>query len=405
LAQVAQTQSQMSEAPEISGTVASFAQYVLTDQGRVGFLANLKTAAGGVTGSNNQGVWVVDASGQSHPIAGKGLPLTTTSGTTSEVTALSIFAAPTGVRGQTRSFNAQGELLFAATFADGSQGIFSVSPDDAISPVRGTANAIPLAPGAGFVAFTTFNSPIINASGNAAFQATGLINHSVIPSDNGATFLSGIPLTPIPGIWAESGTARTLGQVASLGSASYIQATGTTIVTGTFIALGDPVFNANDQVGFIGSFKPGSAANAAIRQGIWVSGTSLPGLSLVAKANDPAPDCGTGAAFGSFAQLVLPDQGGAVFLANLATTTAGVTAATSQGVWAINTAGQLRLVARNGGILTDGNGDKKTIASLSIFTASTATAGQTRYFNNAGDLIYKVTFTDETEGIYKVVFP
>jgi hypothetical protein len=40
-----------------------------------------------------------------------------------------------------------------------------------------------------------------------------------------------------------------------------------------------------------------------------------------------------------------------------------------------------------------------------VFTAQAAAAGQTRSFNSVGDLIYKVTFTDNTQGIYEAVTP
>jgi hypothetical protein len=47
----------------------------------------------------------------------------------------------------------------------------------------------------------------------------------------------------------------------------------------------------------------------------------------------------------------------------------------------------------------------KTVAGLSIFNAPAASSGQTRHFNNPGDLIYKVTFTDKSTSIVQAVFP
>jgi hypothetical protein len=372
-----------------TAAIASFTQYVLTDQGSIAFLASLKTAPGSVTASNNLGIWTVDQKGQSHLVARTGFPLATTPGSASNVTALSIFAAPTGVGGQARSFNAKGELMFAATFANHAQGIFAVDSSYAISMVSVTSDPAPSTSGT----FVTFSSPIINGTGNAAFQA--VIAGGGIAAGNNS------------GIWAESGTARNLELVARLGESSTysaVTASGTQTISGVFTALGNPVSNAGDQVAFIGTVKIGTGRTAASSQGIWVAGTAASGLSLVTQAQNPAPYCAIGAKFSSFAELVLPDQGGAVFVANLAAT--GVTTANNQGLWAVGTNGQLNLVARKGDVLVvDSNNDLKTVASLSIFSTSTATAGQTRSFNNAGDLVYKVTFTDGTQSLYQVVFP
>jgi hypothetical protein len=124
------------------------------------------------------------------------------------------------------------------------------------------------------------------------------------------------------------------------------------------------------------------------------------------QAQDQAPGCATGAKFGSFLELVLPDQGGAVFVANLIGGVGGVTPSVNQGIWAVTADGKVHLVACKGDVIAvDDNGTTKTIGALSIFTPPTATGGQTRNFNRRGDLIYKVRFTDRTQGLYKVIFP
>jgi hypothetical protein len=181
---------------------------------------------------------------------------------------------------------------------------------------------------------------------------------------------------------------------------------GTTAVTGTFTALNDPVFNSSNALAFIGTVATGEEVKAAGHQGIWLRRAASPDLFLVAQAQDQAPDCAAGALFSSFQTLVLPEQGGPVFVADLAPGVGGVTAATNQGIWAVDPAGRLTLIARKGDILAlDSEGATKTIDSLSIFPAPATSAMQTRSAKRAGDLIYKVTFTDGSQGIYKVVFP
>ncbi len=345
----------------------------------------LVNGVGGATASNNQGIWA-ETNGQLKALVRKGDILA--GGT---VSALSIFAAPyapSGVAGQTRNFNGNGNLSFKATFTNGAQGLFVLTSGTEFTQVAASGGAAPEIFG-GPAKFGVLGNPIINDGGNTAFQAF------VSGTAKAATYYSAI--------LAETGSANNLGIVALTGTFAP-DANGLAGGAGIFATLGDPVFNSNDQIAFIGKLKTGGAVTAANCQGIW-AGTSGT-LALVAQAQGQAPDCPVGAKFQSFAQLVLPDQGGVVFLANL-------TGAGGQGIWAVDTVGGLHLVARKGDVLMI-NGTPKVISALSIFTPSAGTAiftlsagtaGQTRSFNKAGDLVYKVTFTDRTQAIQKVVFP
>ena len=51
------------------------------------------------------------------------------------------------------------------------------------------------------------------------------------------------------------------------------------------------------------------------------------------------------------------------------------------------------------------NGSAKIISGLAIFNAPGSSTGQTRHFNNPGDLIYKATFTDGSTAFVESVFP
>jgi hypothetical protein len=109
-------------------------------------------------------------------------------------------------------------------------------------------------------------------------------------------------------------------------------------------------------------------------------------------------------------QFTLPDQGGVIIVASLIVNTpsapapGGVTSSNNQGIWAVDTDGLLKQVVRTGQSLTV-NGVPKTITGLTIFNAAKSSAGQTRHFNNAGDLLYKAAFNDGTTGIVQSVFP
>ena len=113
------------------GVFQSFAQFALPDQGGVVMLANLLAgtsaapAPGGITSANNQGIWAVDngenlqlivQKGTVHPITGK------------IITGLTFLPVASYVSGQSRSFDqGTGDLMYKATFKDGSFGIYKVT--------------------------------------------------------------------------------------------------------------------------------------------------------------------------------------------------------------------------------------------------------------------------------------
>ncbi len=72
--------------------------------------------------SNNTGIWAVDTGGVLQLIARTGARLDG-----KVITKLSFLVVATGVSGQTRNFNqSTGDLLYKATFADGSSGIYKM---------------------------------------------------------------------------------------------------------------------------------------------------------------------------------------------------------------------------------------------------------------------------------------
>ncbi len=81
--------------------------------------------------------------------------------------------------------------------------------------------------------------------------------------------------------------------------------------------------------------------------------------------------------------------------------TGSVDATNNIGIWAVDTNGELQLIARTGATL-----DGKVITKLSFLPVASGVSGQTRNFSQStGDLLYKATFADGSSGIYKVVFP
>ncbi|MCX6973979.1 MAG: hypothetical protein NTZ94_06690, partial [Verrucomicrobia bacterium] len=110
----------------------------------------------------------------------------------------------------------------------------------------------------------------------------------------------------------------------------------------------------------------------------------------------------TSAVFASFTQLAYPDDSGVIFVATLTAGTGGVTTSNNKGLWAVNAAGATKLLLRTGDSMPV-NGVTKTISDILIFTSTADASGATRQVTSAGDLVYKVKFTDGTFGVFESV--
>jgi kumamolisin len=361
---------QGSSASGTGSTFSTFTALGLTASAGPVFYATLNNG-GSITSANNAGIWEGNtaqtlALQQGAVIGGK------------TVSKLIFMPAETIVNGQTRSFNATGDLACAATFTDKTTGFVEYIGGTAqLGPVSGTA-ADTLA-GA---TYASFGNPAINDNDHLAYQA-------VIAG-------TGITKTNNAGIWADNTSGvRTL--VARTGTAN---APGTTAL---FTAFSDPVINNNEAIAFRGTLQTGTGqATSATASGIWSTASNLSTLALVAQQGTQAPGCPTGATFASFTGLALPDQGGAVILATLnASSTAGVTSSNNTGIWAVDNNGNLQLIARTGDVL---NG--KTVTALSFLPSPAYVNGQNRSFSAAtGDLVYLATFSNKSTAIFNVVFP
>jgi hypothetical protein len=360
---------QGSLAPVSGGTFATFTALGLTSAGPI-FYATLNNGSG-VTPANSAGIWEGETAqtlalrlGQN--VGGKIL------------TKLMFMPAETFVDGQTRSYNASGDVACAATFSDRTTGLVTyIGGAEGLDSVSGaTADAIAGA------TYATFSNPAINDNAHLAYAAT----------------MAGTGLTRInnAGIWSDnSGGVRTL--VARTGTAN---APGT---TADFTAFSDPVINNHEAVAFRGTLQVGSGqATSATSSGIWATAANASALALVAREGTQAPGCPTGATFASFIGLALPDVGGPIILGTLnASATAGVSSSNNTGIWAVDRSGTLQSIVRTGDLL-----EGKTVTGLSFLPSPVYVTGQDRSFSTAtGDLVYVATFSDKSTAIFNVVFP
>ena len=70
------------------------------------------------------------------------------------------------------------------------------------------------------------------------------------------------------------------------------------------------------------------------------------------------------------------------------------------GIWAVDSAGSLRVVIREGDIV-----EGKKLRSFVALSATPGSLGVTRSFNNRAKLIYRATFTDGASAVVETTIP
>jgi hypothetical protein len=218
-------------------------------------------------------------------------------------------------------------------------------------------------------------NPIINSAGAFAFAGT-LSGNGVLTTTNS-------------GIWLYGAN----------GTGSQVVRTGQSAPGGGFFkTLSAPVLNSKNALAFTGTLS-GNGVTTANTTGIWsaeASGT----LQQIARAGAAAPGI-SGAVFSAFTQVAYPDEAGVVFVGTMATGPGGITATNNTGLWAAEAPGvSPELILRKGDSFQVGS-SLKTVSEILVFNQPAATAGAVRHLNAFGDLIFKITFTDGSSGIFR----
>ena len=218
--------------------------------------------------------------------------------------------------------------------------------------------------------FASFGPPAVNVHDGAAFAGTLNLVTGVITSANDF------------GIWADN----------NVGTRHLIAQTGTAAAGtgGDFLTLSDPVYNDNEEVAFRGTLKVlAGEVTSATATGIWSNGSGS--LGLVARQGSAA--AGTTGTFSTFTALGLTQSAGPVFYATIAGT--GINGTNNAGIWEGETANNLLLHL---GQSVGG----KTLTALTFLPTELYVNGQTRSYNDQGDIACHVTFTGGT-GLVTVV--
>ena len=260
------------------------------------------------------------------------------------------------------------------------QGIWSGGPGSLELVARAGDPAPGLGEGVNFDTFSSALTTIINGAGQTAFFAK-LIGPDVDFNSDGS-------------IWSEG--SGSLVMVAREGS----HAPGTAKGVNFFSLIPGAMLNGAGQTAFA-AYLIGPGVDGTNHRGVWSEGSGS--LALVARTGSPAPGTAVGVNFSSiFPGPVTNGAGHVAFTASL--TGEGVDGSNDFGVWAEDRSGLLTMVIREGDQIEVVPGDVRTVLSVFMTFGETAISGgedgREVNFNDAGQLAFRVIFTDGSGGIF-----
>ncbi|HYO23433.1 MAG TPA: choice-of-anchor tandem repeat NxxGxxAF-containing protein [Lacipirellulaceae bacterium] len=296
----------------------SFSSPMMSAAGGTAFFASLQPTGGGVTSTNNAGIWS-EASGALALVARVGGGPTPSNGQTVFDSLRNLVANASGRIALVAPLRHTGSINDAndsGLFLQGSAGVSPVAREGGQAPA--------LLAGTQFDDLS-FATPVINASGRVAFAATLKSNLGDVDSSNDQS------------LWSD----RT-GALALVLREGY-QAPGTP--AGAFFRhFGAPVLNASDRMAFVATLQTvGGGVTEANAQGIWTEGSGA--LSLLARRGNAAPGATSLNLFRDFGQPAMNAAGRVVFPASVRFTSGGISNGLDSGIWSDRT-GSLALVAR-----------------------------------------------------------
>jgi hypothetical protein len=326
------------------GAYSGFLQPVLNASGQVAFFADLTGGSSGIFAGNPGSMQAVARQGGPAPGGG---------------TYFGFFNSSSLV------VNASGQVAFDAWVNSSTTQCIFMGTAGSVQAVAKTGNAAPAGGN-----YDQLFRPAINAAGQVAFFST-----LAAGSSNGGIFVG------VPGALQ---TAALRGAASPAG--------------GTYFSLGEPVINRSGKVSFWASLTGGSSTS-----GIFVGAAGA--ITAVALQGQPAP-AGGGATFGDFDPGPpggLNALGQVVFSGSLTGT--GVTSANNQGLYVASPGGGVVKVVRTGDQIDVGNGSGMHTVSGFSFNISGGEYGRPNALSDTGVLVYRLDFTDGTQGVFTSVIP
>jgi hypothetical protein len=182
----------------------------------------------------------------------------------------------------------------------------------------------------------------------------------------------------------------------------------------TFSAFKSVVVNDLADTLFVGKVA-GRGISKAEDEGLWWKSGSVedPSFHLLAREGAQLPGVPEGAMWSTFTSVAFPDEPyGPLFTAKLAVGPhgkagpGGITDATDEGLWAVDSSGELRLLVREGQeVIVEGSGTPKVLGSFTALSAVPGSPAQRRSFAGDGQIVYRAFFTDGSQAVVKVQLP
>lgn len=359
-----------SAAPGVAGAVFAATNTgstpTVNSTGMVAFNGVLRTAVGGVTTNSDRGLWT-GMPGALSLVAREGGPATGTIGAN--------FAIVNGGH----ALNDAGQVAFTATLTGGdtvtanNTGLFLSNGGAVSMVVRKGDNVFGTG---GLLQYNSLNTLTMNDAGQILMR--GAVAGAGVDSTNSNALFMGAPGSF--GVLARQGDAAPGVPGATLGQPG---------VSTLLLAGGDRfVFSA--------SADDGAGSRAALWHGI-------PGsISKLVMTGDTAPTSG-GSLFGdSFGSVNANTLGQVAFLNML--TGVGVDTSNDGSLWAASPLGDLTLVVREGDLFDVDTDpvltDLRTISGISLVSGGSVSA-----LNDAGQLAFKLTFTDTSSALVVTTIP
>jgi hypothetical protein len=337
---------------------------VLNDAGKIAFVGFL--SGNGINFTNDRGIWITDAAG---PVVAARF---------GDDAALGPGLGPGVFFGNffTPSLTTSNDLVFVAQLAgDGRTGVWHTGGGSPV-PIAVSQTDGPLGPGLGpGISYSFLGTSTVNSSNVVAFSA-GLQGGGFNPNTN-------------DGIWTIDGSNRSVRALAGAGGTL-----GPNLGDGSlFQSINSPSINGQGHLAFVGGL-------ADFRLGIWTNDASFNHAIALSGTDGPlGPGLGPGVRFDSFSLgPSFNDADQVAFMATLGRPPgSGITTANDDGLW-LASGGVIQLIAREGDFV-----DVNPTAAQDlrrIVTINSVTEPSPSPFNNHGDLVYRLTFADGSQGIF-----
>ncbi|MCH7596736.1 MAG: cadherin-like domain-containing protein, partial [Planctomycetes bacterium] len=146
--------------------------------------------------------------------------------------------------------------------------------------------------------------------------------------------------------------------------------------------------------GAIGDLLINRFGDVAYSTGTTLYSSGLGDMGSVVSRSDVLPGMFDGERLTKFQTMVLNAHGQLAFMAELSTDFDDL------GIWAQDLSGDLRLIAREGGIIEVAPGDHRTIRALRFEGGSGNEDGRSSAFNDRGQVVFIAEFQDGTHGVF-----